>query len=295
MFYDSAFVPSRISQYDVHRCISKNDLPRYLMDWYEGKCGYRFNIEAPITFNEKIQWMKLYGKLEQYTNLTDKLQVRRFIRDRIGEKYLTKLFGVWDTFSDIPFSQLPLRVMLKCNHGCEMNMLINKEIKIDVQSIKNLFSRWHSINYAFFNGFEFQYNNIKPLYFAEEYLENSCKTLDDYKIWCFNGKPHFILCIRNRGEKMQQQFYDTSWNVQDFVTPIQYSNCDIIKQPNNLSEMLEISAELSQNIPFVRIDLYRLDNGDIKFGEMTFTPASGTFNWNPRSWNTVLGNLFILP
>ena len=107
--YDE-FVKENNYFYDAH--LMPEQYEDALKKWYENRTGQNLDFNNLTTYNEKIQWMKLYGKLEQYTNLTDKIQVRRFIRDRIGEKYLTKLFGVWDTFSDIPFSQLPLRFML---------------------------------------------------------------------------------------------------------------------------------------------------------------------------------------
>lgn len=286
---------SRLEQYHIARKVDSFTLLASLMSWYNNKCGYSFDIESPRTFNEKIQWMKVFGRMEQYTKMTDKILVREYVKDKVGDKYLIRLLGIWNNFADIPFSKLPDIFMLKCNHGCEMNMIIKDYPYIDISTVEKIFTEWYSINYAFYNGFEFQYKNIVPCFFAEEYLENCQGTLCDYKLWCFDGKPYYILYICNRHGNMQQYLFDTSWNLQNFSMSGQGKTGVNIPKPNNLEEMIEVAATLSYGIPFVRIDLYRLNNGDIKFGEMTFSPASGTYNWNPQSWDNKLGDLFVLP
>lgn len=286
--------PDRKKQYDLHKAANVKDYPSLLMDWFHMKTGYRFDLQNPITFNEKIQWLKLFGNIERYTDLTDKLKVRSYVGSRIGEQYLVPLLGVWDNFQDINFKVLPKKFMLKCNHGCEMNTVINNQSLYGIRLIKKEFEEWLNINFAFFNGFELQYKNICPKLFAEQYIENNKDNLDDYKVWCFNGIPKYIMYMTNRNNELQELLFDTEWNKQFFI-PNNKKQKPTIDKPDNLSEILNISATLSEGIPFVRIDLYRLNDGTIKFGEMTFTPASGTFRWNPVQWDQTLGNLLTLP
>lgn len=286
--------PDRIKQYNKHKSAKEADYVTLLMNWFFEKCGYMFDITHPVTFNEKIQWMKIFGNLEQHTSLTDKLAVRKHIESKIGEKYLVPLLGVWDSFTDINFSKLPDKFMLKCNHGCEMNAVITADITHNLHPIAQDFVEWQGINFAFFNGFEMQYKNIPHKIFAEQYVENQENNLDDYKVWCFNGEPMYIMYMTSRNKKLQEFLFDIHWQPQHFITHNEKKLIPIAK-PQNIGEIIDVARTLSKNIPFVRIDLYRLNNGDIKFGEMTFTPASGTFRWRPTEWDKILGDLLVLP
>ena len=150
------------------------------------------------------------------------------------------------------------------------------------------------INYAFKNGFEFHYMNIKPKIFAETYLDNKNGDLYDYKFYCFDGRVESIAFLSGKKKFRRIAFYDPQWNRLNYndTYPIFENE---IPNPKKLKTMIEISSKLSKGFAFVRVDLYVLNNGDIKFGEMTFTPNSGLLNFTPQEQNRIFGDMIKLP
>ena len=252
---------------------------------YALKTGEKLDLKNPQTFNEKIQWLKLYDKkIPLKTTLTDKYLVRDWIKEKIGEQYLIPLIGVWDKFDDINIDELPNQFVLKANHGSGWNVVVKDKSKVDWNKVREKFNKWLSLNYAFaVTGFQLQYLNIVPKIIAEQYIENENGNLYDYKIHCFNGKPEYIQMVgdRNLDEHCaKESFYNTEWVLQPFsYTNPRYET--VKKKPPKLADMLKIASTLSAEFAYVRVDLYELDNGDIKFGEMTFTPVSGFDSWKP--------------
>lgn len=263
------------------------------------KTGKKLNLNNPSTFNEKIQWMKLNDSTPLKTTLADKYLVRNWVKDKIGEQYLIPLLGVWDKFDDINIDELPKAFVLKANHGYACNIIVKEKEKADWNIIKEKLDYWLSLNYAFSSmGFQMQYRDIPPKIIAEKYIENGNGNLYDYKIHCFDGKPEYIQMIGDRKlseHKAKQAFYNTQWELQPFTSGI-YSRYETeIEKPENLEEMLHVAEVLSQGFIYVRVDLYELDNGEIKFGEMTFTPNSGFFHWVPAEMDEILGEKIKLP
>lgn len=266
---------------------------------YALKTGKRLNLKNPCTFNEKMQWLKLYDSTPIKTTLSDKYLVREWIKEKIGEEYLIPLIGVWDKFEDIDLDKLPNSFALKANHGSGWNVIVKDKTKVDWEEVRQKFNKWMQLNYTFeVTGFQLQYLNIAPKIIAEEYIENQNGNLYDYKIHCFNGKPEYIQLIGDRGLKgnsTKQAFYDTDWNLQPF-THSNFSPYEKeMERPVNLDRMIQIAKTLSNGFPYVRVDLYELDNGDIKFGEMTFTPRSGFFQWIPPETDNLWGDKIKLP
>lgn len=259
---------------------------------YALKMGKRLNLKNPLTFTEKIQWLKLNDATPLKTTLTDKYMVREWICEKIGEQYLIPILGVWDSFDEIDLNSLPKSFVLKTNHGSGWNVIIKNKEMADWKQIKNKFDNWMSLNFAFIAGFQMQYLNIKPKIIAEEYIENGKDNLYDYKIYCFNGKPEYIQVVGNRNSdthKGKESFYNIHWLKQPFTSGVNPPYEMEKPKPDNLDEMLSIAQKLSQDFIFVRVDLYKLDNGEIKFGEMTFTPNSGFNKWTPQKMDMLLG------
>lgn len=266
-----------------------------LKDWFKTATGETLDLENPITYNQKIQWLKVYDTTPLKTQLTDKYLVRDWVKDKIGEKYLTKLLGVWHNFDDIDFDSLPDKFVLKANHGCGFNYIVPDKSKFNRSDARFKFQKWMKVNFAYYWGIEPQYRDIEPLIIAEEYLENDNKDLYDYKFWCFNGKPMYIQFLSERNiSGLKMAFFDTEWNKLDFVYDHPRLRRDVEK-PENLDEMLKIAETLSNGFAHVRVDLYRLNSGEIKFGEMTFTSCSGACHWTPPEYNEKLGALITLP
>ena len=265
-----------------------------LKDWYKLRTGKILNLENPKTFSEKIQWIKLYDSTPLKTRLVDKYLVRDWIKKQVGEKYLIPLLGVWDKFDDINFDKLPDKFVLKANHGSGWNIIVKNKSIFDKADAKRKLDKWLNTNYAFIRGFELDYKNISPKIIAEEFLENEGKDLYDYKIWCFNGKPEFISLLAERQIKLKIAVYDLNWNLLPFrCTFPQYEK--LVPKPDNLDEMLNVAKVLCKDFAYVRVDLYRLVDGSLKFGEMTFTTGSGMSKWDPPEYDLLLGEMITLP
>ncbi|MBR1729490.1 MAG: hypothetical protein IJ728_08205 [Selenomonadaceae bacterium] len=274
--------------------ITPEEYPLMLSYWYKMRTGEDVDLENPKKFNDKLQWLKLYDRDPLKTLLTDKYLVRDYIKEKIGEKYLIPLLGVWDNFDEINFDELPDRFVLKCNHGSAMNVIVKDKSKLDIAKAKANFDRWLKINYAY-NGLQLQYLDIKPKIIAEEYIENLPGDLWDYKFWCFGGKVESIMFLSNRGKGLCKNNYDRNWKKMDFSSS-DYPSSDLkVDKPDNLDEMIDLSEQLSKGFAYVRIDLYRLNDGTIKFGEFTFTPFNGLYTWHPESMNDYFGELIKLP
>ena len=267
-----------------------------LQTWYQRVTGKYLNLDNPRTFNEKIQWLKLYDSIPIKTRLADKYLVREWVKEKIGEQYLIPLLGVYDKFEDIDFAKLPNQFVIKCNHGCAYNIIVKDKSKLDLAEAKAKLDKWLHENFAFKAGYELHYRDIKPKIIIEKFIENKgTDDLYDYKFWCFNGKLAYIQFLSERNlSGLKMAFYDRKWNKQTFV----YSHPldkKTIKKPDNLDEMIQLAEALSKGFPCVRVDFYRLNDGTIYFGEMTFTSASGNCKWNDEHINRALGNMIKLP
>lgn len=265
-----------------------------LCEWYERIMGEKLNLKSPQTYNEKIQWLKLYDSTPLKTQLADKYLVRDYVKEKIGEEYLIPLLGVYDSFDEIDFDALPNSFVLKANHGCGWNIIVKDKNSFDKVDAKQKFDAWMNTNFAFSNGFELHYYNIKPKIIAEEYLENGNDDLYDYKVFCFDGKAESVMFLSERKIGLKMAFYDKEWHKLPFV----YSyprNEDEICRPNNLEHILGLAEKLSHGFAHVRVDFYVLNDGRIKFGEMTFTSASGISKWNPPEQDRIYGELIKLP
>lgn len=253
----------------------------------------KMNWKLPKTIDQKIQWLKLNDDSELRTRLTDKYAVRSWVKDKIGEEYLVKLLGKWDTAEDIDYNNLPDKFVLKANHGCGCNYIVLDKTKVDRKDVNRKFKKWLSINYAYLCG-ELQYKNIKPCIIAEEYIADLDGEIPDYKVWCFNGKAEYVMYLSERTKGLKMAFYNREWEKQDFV----YSypkNESIIPRPEQLEKLISLAEILSEGFYHVRVDFYILKNGQIKFGEMTFSSAGGKSKWNPPEADFKLGSLLKLP
>lgn len=237
----------------------------------------KLDIENPITFNEKIQWLKFNDRNPLYSLVSDKLAVREYVRNKIGEDYLIPLIGYWKKFNEINFQELPVQFVLKCNHDSGGVIICKDKLKLNLLKAKKKIE--NSLKRKFFYiGREWQYKNIKPLIICEELLlDKDGNPPADYKISCFDGKVDNIMVCTGRFSKEGVKFYffDKNWdflryNKGDDKLPINFT----IEKPKNLEKMLEIAEVLSEDFRYARIDLYNL-NGKIYFSEITLSPCSG--------------------
>lgn len=257
---------------------------------FSRRLGKNVELENPIKFNDKLQWLKLYDRNPNYTKLVDKYEVRNFIKDKIGEKVLVPLLGVWDNFDEINFNQLPTQFVLKTSHDSGGVIICKDKKTFDINQAKNIINKSLRSNY-YYRSREWPYKNIKPKIIAEKYMEDPPnKSLKDYKFMCFNGEPKIIQIMSDRTKNgFNIKHYDIEWNELNIQRKSVKINPDEIKKPKDLNRMLEIARILSENIPFVRVDLYYI-NGDIYFGELTFYPASGFMDFANEEDDYLLGS-----
>lgn len=265
----------------------------YLKIMYRIKIGRKLNLKNPTTFNEKLQWLKIHDRNPKYTNLVDKVAVRDYIKEMIGEEYLIPILGVYDNFDDIDFDTLPNQFVIKCNHDSGGVAICKDKATFDIEKARDKINHSLKKNY-YYNGREYPYKNIKPKVVIEAYMEDQKeKELIDYKIMCFNGIPQMsFTCSERYKDGLKVTFFDLDWNKLPFERHYPASKVDI-KRPKNYDKMLEFSTKLSKNIPFVRVDWYEI-NGRLYFGELTFYPGSGMEEFNPEYWDEKIGRLIDL-
>ena len=261
----------------------------------------KLHLENPVTFTEKLQWLKLHDRKPIYTKMADKFEVKEYVANVIGDRYVIPTLGVWDKFEDIDFSLLPDKFVLKStNGGGGSGVIICKDKStFDIKSARKLLNNSMKTPASAMQG-EWVYKDIKPRIIAEKFMapekSPAPKDLPDYKFFCFNGEPHYCQVIRDRHTKETIDFYDMDWNHMPFVglNPDARNGLTPVACPNNLGEMKDICKKLAKNIPFVRVDLYVIDDKKF-FGELTFYPASGIGVFTPDEWDKRLGDLLTLP
>lgn len=260
----------------------------YIKKTFKKTFNREINLKNPKTLNEKINWRMLNDRNPIYSELSDKYLVRRYVGKKIGEKYLAKLYGVWNEAEQIEFLKLPDKFVLKANHDsgstiiCKENKNLNQK-KI-IRKLKTSLARNH---YYWMR--EWHYKNIKPVIIAEELLETFGEELIDYKFHCFQGEVEVIQVANST--HTGNNLYNDKWELQS----IKYGNENFegVNKPKKLDEMLNLAKILSKEFSYVRVDFYNIDERII-FGEMTFTPNSGIGKFNPEKWDYHYGEKFLL-
>lgn len=266
----------------------------YLKLVYWGETGKRLNLDEPVGYNEKIQWLKLYNRKPEYSKYVDKYAVRLYVKETIGEQYLIPLLGVYNNVAEINWVSLPKQFVLKCTHGSGSNIICSDIDKLDIQTSKMKLTKWMKKSWFWF-GREWAYKNVKPRIICEEYMvDESSNELKDYKFFCFKGEPKLIEVDFDRFVEHKRNLYTTDW--QYVEVSIQYPTQPEfnIPKPEKLDDMLRCARSLSRNIPHVRIDFYSI-NDQIFFGEMTFYHGSGFDTFTPESYEELMGSWIQLP
>ena len=259
---------------------------------YKNAMGKELNLENPTTFNEKMQWLKLYNRKPEYTMMVDKYEVKRYVADKIGEEYIIPALGVWDKFDDIDFDALPDQFVLKCTHDSGGLVICRDKRKLNKKLIKKKIQKSLKRNY-YWGSREWPYKNVKPRILAEQYVEDSFHpdepSLLVYKIMCFGGAPKIIQTIQ--GDKTKEEtidYFDTEWNLLNLRQ--NYPNSERpLSRPEALDEMLRLAGEMSVGVPFLRVDFYEVE-GRPYFSEFTFFSDSGMAKFTPEEWDTILGS-----
>lgn len=283
---------------------------RYMSDeqWiktmWRVRTGRNINLENPRGFNEKLNWIKLYDRNPQYTNMVDKYLVRDYIRDTIGEDYLFPLLGVWDNANDINFESLPNEFVLKCNHNSGEGMCVCKDKSVlNTEEVRKKIQIALGKNY-YLSEREWPYKNVQPKVICEKFMKdnspaNHTGTLIDYKFHCFNGEPKFLyvgvddISEGSKGE-LKLSFLDMNWETPEYYRKDHKPMPIKVDKPKTFDEMVYVARKLSKGIPFVRVDLYSIDD-KVYFSEFTFFPGGGFGFFSPEKWENLIGDWIELP
>jgi hypothetical protein len=261
---------------------------------YFQKNGVNPDLKNPREFMEKTQWLKLYYYTEKYGKYVDKYEVRRHVKEKVGEKYLNDIIGVFDSVSDIKFDNLPKQFVLKGTHGSGYNIIVKDKSKLDVNKTKKKLNQFLSDNY-YYKFRELIYKDVQPRILIEKYIsEIDSDSLIDYKFHCFHGEPKYVFVQKTTTNGIKKGFYDLNWKK---VMPEKYvssfSNVEFDK-PINFDEMIEVAKKLSEGFIFLRVDLYSIEN-KIIFGELTFFSTAGNIRSSIERFNIEFGDLIKLP
>lgn len=241
---------------------------------YYLKFGKKLHLDNPVSFQEKLQWLKLYYRKPEFTDIVDKIEAKKWVAERIGEEYIIPTYAEWDKAKDIDLSRLPESFVLKCNHlgGSYGVYLVPDKKNFDLKSAKKLLEK--GLKYSLYDSYrEWPYKDIRRRIFAEKLLGVG---IEDFKFFCYNGFVESVMVAYERSTGHPKfYFFDRDWKLKRYNIRGKEAPDDFtMPRPENIDKMFEIASTLSKGFPFVRVDLYNV-NGRIYFGEMTFFPASG--------------------
>lgn len=266
----------------------------YLKLLYETRIGKKLNLKNPITFDEKLQWLKLYDRKDEYTVWADKYEVRNYVAEKLGEQYLIPLLGVWNSADELKRDDLPEQFVLKCTHDSASVCICTNKKNFDWNAAMDKLQKSLNQNY-YWHSREWPYKNITPRIIAEAYMTDESGTeLKDYKIYTFGGEPYLIQVDFDRFHNHRRNLYTTEWEYIDET--IEYSKDPNVKiaKPEHLEEMLECSRKLAVGTISLRTDFYSI-NGKIYFGEITFYQEAGFAHFEHEEFAKKLGDQIKLP
>lgn len=266
---------------------------RWYLTWrYLFTFGRPLDLAHPVTFTAKLQWLKLYGRPEQYAPLADKFAVYDYVRARTGTTHLNRMLGVYQQASDIPWDELPEQFVLKATHASGWNLIVPEKARLDRHKAMQTCRQWLRTNYSA-RRHEPVYEDIPPRIICVEYLGDPDTELFDYKLYCFNGKTRLIHVDTQRFTRHQRTFYTPDWQRLPFAYAYPTRSEDV-QQPAALKEMISLAELLAGTIPFVRVDFFYIHN-QVIFGEMTFFPDGGFGAFTPPEWDAIIGSYLELP
>lgn len=275
----------------------KKDLKKYndyefIKDRYE-KLGRKLNLVNPTRYTEKLQWLKLFWRDELARKVSDKYEVREYLKNIGHPELLNELIAVYDNVDDFDPKALPEQFVLKAAHGSGWNLIVKDKSKVNWFWWKKIMRSWMKQN-LYWYGREWNYEKQKPRIIVEKYLEDDSGELRDFKIFCFNGKPCYIQIDENRFSNHKRLYIDCQGNQLEMSDSHSHHTEIAFEFTEVHRNMISLAEELSAPFPAVRVDFYYCNN-QIYFGELTFFDGSGFYSFNPDEWDIKFGNCFTLP
>ncbi|NLG25228.1 MAG: glycosyl transferase [Clostridiales bacterium] len=241
---------------------------------YRRRLGRPLDLRRPQTYNDKINWLKLYDypRNPDVIRCADKYLVRAFAAERGLSAHLNPLIGAWDDPRGIDFDSLPTQFVLKANHGCHMNIVCRDKARLDRAWAVGQLTAWLARDFGRETA-QLHYSAIARKVICEALIEGERpgQLPADYKIHCFHGQPAIVNHTTNRAQGILLTHYDLQWN----RLPISSRPADEpAPRPALLDQMIAVSRAPSKGFRYVRVDLYA-PRDRVILGEMTFTPAAG--------------------
>lgn len=269
----------------------------YLSIIYRLYMGRKCNFDKPITFQEKLQWIKLHDRKDIYHQMVDKYDAKQFIKERVGEEYVVPTLGIWNKFEDIDFESLPDKFIMKNTYDSASYFICKDKSKLNISEVRNrLKINSRKVDYYIYSR-EWPYKGLKRRIIAEPLLDDGKGDyLIDYKFFTFNGEPKFFYVTSNRGKEggLKEDFFDVKGNLLEINQKGYYNNELTPELPRKLNQMVEFCKILSKNTYHLRVDFYEV-NDKIYCGELTFFDGGGLYPFTPEKYNRILGDWIKLP
>ena len=261
------------------KCLTQNDL----------------NLDDPVSFNEKIQWLKINYRKPEFVQMVDKIAVKDYVAEKIGQEHIIPTLGIYNSFSDIDFDKLPDKFVIKCTHDSASTIVCSDKKTFDRKKAKKQINKSLKCNYHML-GREWPYKFVEPKIIIEKFMVDESGTeLKDYKFFCFNGKVKCVSIDFDRFTNHRSNYFTPDFELTDIGKQVCPPDPDHkLDKPENWNEMIEIAQKLSDGLPFLRVDLYNI-NGKVYFGELTFYPASGFSLFMTPEQDKLLGEWIQLP
>ena len=269
---------------------------KYLKKLFKIRMGKELNLNNPQTFSEKLQWLKIHNRKPIMTTMVDKVEVKNYVADIIGNEYIIPTLGVYNSVDEIDFDALPAQFVLKCSHDSGGLVICRDKSKLNIKTAKRKLKKALKTNYYYQNR-EWPYKGVTPRIIAEQYMvDESGYELKDYKWFCFSGEPKALYIATDRcveSEETKFDFFDADFNHLPFTNGHPNSSRPVLK-PSSFEKMKGLAAKLSVGQPHLRVDFYDID-GKIYFGELTFYHLSGMMPFEPEEWDYTFGSWIKLP
>ena len=291
-YINSIFVKK---DYNYYKNLHPSMYAEELKLWFKMVTGRELNLENPKTFNEKIQWLKLYDSTPLKTRLADKYLVRDWVKEKIGEQYLIPLLGVYDKFEDIDFNKLPNQFVIKCNHGSGYNIIVKDKLQFNIDEARQKIKSWMNEDFAFKCGFEMHYSNISRKIIIEQYIKPEISNIE-IQSWCFHNVLKFISYETCKDAATPlRAIFTPDWEPENFmVSPQHYSKfLELPSKPKYLDELKEVVSILCKGFKHVRVDFIVIED-KLYFREMTFTSGSGLSIFEPSCITYELGDMIYI-
>lgn len=263
---------------------------------FEEKLGYAPDLKDPKTFNEKIFWLKLHYHNPLVTTCCDKFAVKDYVNQVLGPGYVIPTLKSWEKAEDLDLTGLPEKYVLKVNWSSGYNVIVRDASQVDPAEVKAQVAHWmEPAQNSYFQTFNWGYKNMKPVVYAEEYMEQIAGQLYDYKFYCCGGKAKFLFIATNRASKstLTYDFFDMDFNKLPFFYGGRQHSQVPLEKPRFFHEMVACAEKLAKPFPFVRVDFY--ETADHYYvGEMTFYSGGGILGFDPPDWDRKLGDMIDL-